>query len=372
MNVQSRGYVDPARWDDGIPAAFVNYNLTGEQTRQSETQSRSSYLNLRNGANLGPWRLRNISSMQYDQHYRWHSQSTWLQRDVKSVKSLLRIGDTFTSGEVFDSVQFRGVQLMSDDEMLPDSQRGFAPVIRGMAHSNAKVTVSQHGYVIYETFVSPGAFAINDLYPTAQSGDLEVQVKESDGSVRSFTQPYSTVPFMLREGRTNLALAQGVIMRVSVRSDRRSLCRERCFMVCLRSSPSMAAPAGAGLSGLGAGRWAWFWRAGVVGSDVTWANTATLLTDTRGAFIARAVSKGFCRTGTSFSLASYRYSSGGYYDFSEANALQSPGERWTTSVSAKRSLSRSPLAAPVAWRFPLIRKRTGTATAMMKRYIWVL
>jgi outer membrane usher protein len=94
--------------------------------------------------------------MQYDQHYRWHSQSTWLQRDVKSVKSLLRIGDTFTSGEVFDSVQFRGVQLMSDDEMLPDSQRGFAPVIRGMAHSNAKVTVSQHGYVIYETFVSPG------------------------------------------------------------------------------------------------------------------------------------------------------------------------------------------------------------------------
>lgn len=83
---------------------------------------------------------------------------------------------------------------MSDDEMLPDSQRGFAPVIRGMAHSNAKVTVSQHGYVIYETFVSPGAFAIKDLYPTAQSGDLDVQVKESDGSVRTFTQPYSAVP----------------------------------------------------------------------------------------------------------------------------------------------------------------------------------
>jgi hypothetical protein len=67
---------------------------------------------------------------------------------------------------------------MSDDEMLPDSQRGFAPTIRGMAHSNAKVTISQHGYVIYETFVSPGAFAINDLYPTAQSGDLEAGKRE--------------------------------------------------------------------------------------------------------------------------------------------------------------------------------------------------
>lgn len=79
-----------------------------------------------------------------------------MQRDVRSLKSLLRIGDTYTTGDVFDSIQFRGVQLMSDDEMLPDSQRGFAPTIRGVAHSNAKVTVSQHGYVIYETFVSPG------------------------------------------------------------------------------------------------------------------------------------------------------------------------------------------------------------------------
>lgn len=157
MNVQSRGYVDPARWDDGIPAAFVNYSLTGSQSQQAQDNQRSSYLNLRSGINLGAWRLRNVSSMQYDQQTRrWNSQSTWLQRDVKSLKSLLRMGDTFTSGEVFDSVQFRGVQLMSDDEMLPDSQRGFAPTIRGMAHSNAKVTISQHGYVIYETFVSPG------------------------------------------------------------------------------------------------------------------------------------------------------------------------------------------------------------------------
>lgn len=107
--------------------------------------------------NLGAWRLRNVSSMQYDQQRRhWDTQSTWLQRDVRSLKSLLRIGDTYTTGDVFDSIPFRGVQLMSDDEMLPDSQRGFAPTIRGVAHSNAKVTVSQHGYVIYETFVSPG------------------------------------------------------------------------------------------------------------------------------------------------------------------------------------------------------------------------
>ncbi|HCL6069146.1 TPA: fimbrial biogenesis outer membrane usher protein, partial [Klebsiella pneumoniae] len=186
MNVQSRGYVDPSRWDDGVPAAFVDYYFSGAQIKNADEgeSSRSNYLNLRSGLNLGAWRLRNISSMQYDQQRRhWDTQSTWLQRDVRSLKSLLRIGDTYTTGDVFDSIQFRGVQLMSDDEMLPDSQRGFAPTIRGVAHSNAKVTVSQHGYVIYETFVSPGAFAISDLYPTSQSGDLEVKVTESNGAV---------------------------------------------------------------------------------------------------------------------------------------------------------------------------------------------
>lgn len=170
--------------------------------------------------------------MQYDQQRRhWDTQSTWLQRDVRSLKSLLRIGDTYTTGDVFDSIQFRGVQLMSDDEMLPDSQRGFAPTIRGVAHSNAKVTVSQHGYVIYETFVSPGAFAISDLYPTSQSGDLEVKVTESNGVVRTFTQPYSAVPYMLREGRGKFSLSAGRYHSGGNRCARRNFCRALCSTV---------------------------------------------------------------------------------------------------------------------------------------------
>ncbi|KYF17681.1 hypothetical protein AIZ04_25550, partial [Salmonella enterica subsp. enterica serovar Typhimurium] len=79
------------------------------------------------------------------------------------------------SGELFDSTQFRGVQLASDDRMLPDSERGFAPVVRGVANSNAKVRISQNGLTIYETTVAPGAFEIDDLYPTGYGGDLIVQ-----------------------------------------------------------------------------------------------------------------------------------------------------------------------------------------------------
>lgn len=61
---------------------------------------------------------------------------------------------------IFDSVSFRGVQLASDDNMLPDSLKGFAPVVRGIAKSNAQVTIKQNGYTIYQTYVSPGALRL--------------------------------------------------------------------------------------------------------------------------------------------------------------------------------------------------------------------
>ncbi len=103
----------------------------------------------------------------------------------------------------------RGVQLTSDEEMLPDSQRGFAPVIRGIAKSNAEVTVEQNNYVIYRTFVQPGAFEINDLYPTSNSGDLTVTIKESDGSEQKFVQPFSSVALLQREGHLKYSLSAG-------------------------------------------------------------------------------------------------------------------------------------------------------------------
>ncbi|MGS9140310.1 fimbria/pilus outer membrane usher protein, partial [Salmonella enterica subsp. enterica serovar Infantis] len=76
---------------------------------------------------------------------------------------------------------------------LPDRQRAVAPVIRGIAKSNAEVTVEQNNYVMYRTFVQPGAIEINDLYPTSPSGDLTVTIKASAGSEQKFVQPFSSV-----------------------------------------------------------------------------------------------------------------------------------------------------------------------------------
>ncbi|ESE43197.1 fimbrial biogenesis outer membrane usher protein [Shewanella decolorationis S12] len=78
--------------------------------------------------------------------------------------------------------------------MLPDSQRGYAPVVRGLANSTAKVVIKQNGIAIYQTTVAAGPFVINDLYPTSYEGDLIVEVTEADGKISDFTVPFSAVP----------------------------------------------------------------------------------------------------------------------------------------------------------------------------------
>ncbi|MEZ3501208.1 fimbrial biogenesis outer membrane usher protein [Pantoea sp. KPR_PJ] len=330
--------IDPTKWDEGIPAVFVNYTLSGSHSQDASSDWQSALLSLHSGANLGAWRLRNTSSYRHDLTSHWQSQTTYLERDIKTLRSQFRIGDTYTSGEVFDSVQFRGVKMTSDDNMLPDSQRGFAPVIHGIAHSNARVTVSQHGYVIYETQVAPGAFEIKDLYPTSQSGDLEVVIKENDGTERKFTQPYSAIPFMLRQGHQRYSISAGRYHYAGSTSLQSPTFMQSTLFYGLpmdftafggallaRNYHALAAGLGKGLGDFGS-----------FGVDVSLAKTA--LPEGKhsvGQSVRVQYQKNFATTDTTFSMANYRYSSGGFYSFSEANALINP----TTFVDSKRSRS---------------------------------
>ncbi|WP_373431806.1 fimbria/pilus outer membrane usher protein, partial [Klebsiella aerogenes] len=206
LNNQARGYIPPQNWDEGINALLLNYTFTGANSRDRSaggTNSDNDFLGLNSGLNLGAWRLRDYSTWNYNsdnqQHKSdWQHISTYVERDVAALKGELTAGDSYTPSGVFDSLPFRGLQLASDDNMLPDSMKGFAPTIHGIAKSNAQVTIRQNGYTIDQRYVSPGAFTIDDLYPTSSSGDLNVEIKESDGSVSSYSVPYAAVPVLQR------------------------------------------------------------------------------------------------------------------------------------------------------------------------------
>ncbi|BFO11825.1 hypothetical protein GGER_43350 [Serratia rubidaea] len=149
------------RWDDGVNAGFIDYQLnyghySAERYRDAERRY-SLFAEWNTGLNLGAWRLRYQPIYQKDAWGQpsWHTEKALAYRDLKAWRALLSIGDNHTPSTLFDNVKYRGIQLASDDRMLPESLRQFSPWIRGMARSNAEIKVRQNGEVIYQTFVSP-------------------------------------------------------------------------------------------------------------------------------------------------------------------------------------------------------------------------
>ncbi|MDR2265030.1 MAG: fimbrial biogenesis outer membrane usher protein [Enterobacter asburiae] len=312
------GTINPKYWDDGAPAAWASYQLSGSQQQTDSGKNASTWLGLDSGINFGAWRLRNNST--WSDSSGWDAISTSLQRDIKALKSQLEIGQTATSGELFDSVQMTGVKLETDTSMLPTSQQGFAPVVRGIANSDAKVTIKQNGYTIYQTNVSPGPFEIRDLSQVTSGADLEVTVEEADGSEHSFIQASASVPVLQREGAFKYTLAAGTF-RSNEGEEEPAFAQGTAiyglpYGVTVYTGVLGASLYHALLAGIGAD----LGRFGSASVDVTAARTAfdDGRADASGLSVRSQYSKDIPDTDTTVTLASYRYSTSGFYTFQEA------------------------------------------------------
>lgn len=202
VNKGYEGYVEPSLWESGIPAALLSYNINGYHNTNNGVDNDSMYAAFNTGVNLGAWRFRANGNYNWDKDNgsNFDFQNRYVQRDLPALRSQLIMGESYTTGETFDSVSIRGVRLYSDSRMLPSQLANYAPVIRGVANTNAKVTVTQSGYKIYEATVQPGPFEINDLSPSGYGSDLIVTIEEADGSKRTFSQPFSSVMQMQKPG----------------------------------------------------------------------------------------------------------------------------------------------------------------------------
>ncbi|WP_162473739.1 fimbrial biogenesis usher protein [Klebsiella aerogenes] len=323
LNSRARGYIPPQNWDEGINALLLNYTFTGANSRDRSVggaNSDSYFLGLNSGLNLGAWRLRDYSTWNYNsdnqQHKSdWQHISTYVERDVAALKGELTAGDSYTPAGVFDSLPFRGLQLASDDNMLPDSMKGFAPTIHGIAKSNAQVTIRQNGYTIDQRYVPPGAFTIDDLYPTSSSGDLNVEIKESDGSISSYSVPYAAVPVLQREGRVKYAATAATYRGDS--SQKREVSFGQATLMwglphgfTLYGGTQFSSDYRALALGTGANFGDW----GAISVDLTQAySTLADESEHQGQSLRFLYAKSLNDLGTHFQLLGYRYSTSGFY-----------------------------------------------------------
>ena len=321
---QARGFVAPEQRDAGVSAAFVDYSANSYRGNGIT----SSYLGLNAGVNVGAWRLRHRSAVSHGQQGTHTSVlSSYLQRDLPRWNSQLLLGQGGTGGELFDSVAFTGVRVATDERMLPDSLRGYAPVVRGIAQSNAKVTVRQNGGVLYETTVAPGPFTIDDLYPTSGGGDLEVSVTEVDGREERFTVAFSAVPQALREGNQRFSVTAGALRDTGMAQDElrfaeATYARGINNRVTLLGGAQAARDFQSGLLGA-----AFNTPFGAIGADITHARAR--FPDGRaqtGSSYRVNFQRNVARTGTNVGLAAYRYSTAGYLTLTDVARLG--GSNW--------------------------------------------
>jgi len=344
LNSQARGYVSPDKWDSGIPALLLNYSFSGANTdaRNSDTNnSNTYYLNLRSGANLGAWRLRNYSTWNRDSkgNQSWDSINTYLQRDIQALRSQLTLGDSNSPTEVFDTVPFRGVQLASDDDMLPDSMKGYSPVVRGIAQSNAQVTIRQNGYVIYQSYVPAGPFAISDLYPTAGSGDLNVTIKEANGTERTLVVPFASVPVLQREGHLKYSFTSGQYRSYNDDVEKTPFTQGTAIYGLSHGATVYGGiQAASKYQSVAVGIGQNLGRIGALSADVTqaWTKQEDAQKENGQSWRLR-YGKSFVETGTNFSLASYRYSTSGFYTLQEALESYASGNSYYSDHKKSRA-----------------------------------
>ncbi|MDR9889406.1 outer membrane usher protein [Pseudenterobacter timonensis] len=318
------GYVDPSLWEDGITAGMLSYDLNAWHSDSADGGRDSAYAGLKYGINMGPWRLRSRGTLNWDnsEGTDYTSQDIYLQRDITPLRAQLLLGDSYTRGDTFNSINLRGVRMYNDDRMLPGGISTYAPVIRGVAKSNAKVTISQSGNKIYESTVPPGAFEINDLSTTGYGSDLVVTIEESDGSVRTFSVPYSSVSQMLRPGYSRWDIGAGELNDNGLRDKPRVSYATGYYGL----SNTFTGYAGfqymdtgyySGLLGIAMGT-----RIGAFALDVTHSDAdIDGIGNLTGQSYRLSWSKLLEETNTSFNVAAYRFSTEDYLTLNDAASL---------------------------------------------------
>ena len=342
---EARGFVSEGKLNSGTTMLFTNYDANYYKNKSKGYNSDYAFASLNGGINLGLWQFRQQASMSYTSTETGNSKKskfnwirTYLQRPIVSLQSQLLAGEISTVGSIFGNLSFRGIQLISDERMLPDSQRGYAPIIRGVATTTARVSVKQNGVEIYQTTVAPGQFEITDLYPTSYEGDLLVEVQEANDKVTSFVVPFSAVPESVRPGYTRYAISTGEIKNFNQVNNRfidASLQHGLTNLLTLSSGIRVADKYYAASVGT-----VFATQFGAFGLQSAFSNADVNGETHQGARVGVNYSRTLSTTNTIITLAGYKYSTEGFRELSDVlgvRGIKQDSEIWNSNTYNQES-----------------------------------
>jgi len=206
MRRQRSGVVPPGQWEQGITSGLLAWRMNVRHAASAERRRASVFAGMDAGANWKTWRWRHAGAWSAA---RYRGRHTFVERQLETWRSQLRLGDVVLVDSLFPSVRLRGFSIASDARMNEDALGGYAPRVRGIAATHATVKVTQGGVLLRELSVPPGPFVIDDLYAAGRGGYLEVDIEESDGRHQISRVPFFPVPELVREGESTYAFSAG-------------------------------------------------------------------------------------------------------------------------------------------------------------------
>lgn len=219
LEYSDSSWLPPSRWEDGLSGFMFDYNLNGNlsEINHGASTEQLGYNGIL-GANINAWRFRADYRGNYNHssfhgkadstknHFEWSR--VYAYRALPDWQSNLTLGEEYIKSDIFESWNFTGFNLSSDDRMIPPKMRGYAPQVSGIAETNARVVITQNNRILYDSTVPSGPFIINDLDGSIR-GRLDVEVIEQNGKTKKFHVDAAYVPYLTRPGRVRYKLSLG-------------------------------------------------------------------------------------------------------------------------------------------------------------------
>ena len=175
-------------YQSGGRAAILNYDVLSSQTRHIGGKSNYLQAYTELGLNANDWILRSNSTYSNSSgKSSWNHVDAYAQRTLPTWHTTFQAGQINLRGSLFAGIPVNGMQLFPETALQSSKHEG--PPITGIAHTQARVEVSQNGISLASAIVPPGPFTMTDVLPRSLTQDLKVVIHETSGEERVFYVP---------------------------------------------------------------------------------------------------------------------------------------------------------------------------------------
>ncbi|MCW6523508.1 hypothetical protein AXW37_15600 [Yersinia ruckeri] len=172
-------------YETGGLAAILNYDV---QMMHNPRTGNNLQLSTETGFNAGNWIFRSRQIANHTQgQQQWNRLYSYVQRTFIDNKTTLQMGEINLDAGLLSTPQIYGLQVVPESALA--TKEGNGVTVSGVAQTQARVEVRQHGALVYVTQVPPGPFTLTKIPIVSASADLQVTVIGIDQQSHHFSVP---------------------------------------------------------------------------------------------------------------------------------------------------------------------------------------